>query len=308
MSIFVHEKAICESEDIGADTKIWAFSHILKGAILGKNCNICDGVFIENDVVLGDNVTVKCGVQLWDGCHVKDDVFIGPNVTFTNDKFPRSKQYPNEFLSTLIEKGASIGANATILPGIEIGEEAMIGAGAVVTKPVPPKAIVVGNPARIVGYVGASKLDKGSILSDEEFESPVKLGVGEVELWKLKGFEDLRGNLMVTEFSSDLPFVPNRAFFVYGVPSEDVRGEHAHKECSQFLVCLAGSVHVVVDDGEKMREIRLDKPQIGLHMPTMIWGIQYKFSKDAVLMVMASHPYNSDEYIRDYTDFLKQVK
>lgn len=150
MNYFVHEKGICESKNIGKDTKIWAFTHILPKAIIGKNCNICDFVFIENDVIIGNNVTIKCGVQIWDGITIEDNVFIGPNVTFTNDKFPRSKVYPDQFLKTKIEKGASLGANSTILPGIIIGKNAMIGAGSVVTHSVSTDTIVVGNPARNV--------------------------------------------------------------------------------------------------------------------------------------------------------------
>ena len=150
---FIHEKAIVESGKIGEGTKIWAFAHVLPGAIIGRNCNICDGVFIENDVVVGDNVTIKCGVQLWDGLRVADDVFIGPNATFTNDLFPRSKVYPDKFGKTIISRGASIGANATILAGVTIGEAAMVGAGSVVVKHVPAFAKVVGNPAKIIGYL-----------------------------------------------------------------------------------------------------------------------------------------------------------
>jgi UDP-2-acetamido-3-amino-2,3-dideoxy-glucuronate N-acetyltransferase len=153
MSFFVHPQALCESKTIGENTKVWAFTHVLPGAVLGRECNICDHVFIENDVKVGDRVTVKCGVQLWDGITVEDDVFIGPNATFTNDIFPRSKVYPEKFLRTIVKKGASIGANSTILPGITIGEGAMVAAGAVVTKSVPDKAIVMGNPARVTGYV-----------------------------------------------------------------------------------------------------------------------------------------------------------
>lgn len=153
MGLFIHSHAICESSKIGVNTRIWAFVHILPGAVIGEDCNICDHVFIENDVILGDRVTVKCGVQLWDGIRIEDDVFVGPNATFTNDLFPRSKVYPASFANTIIRRGASIGANATILANLEIGEFAMVGAGAVVTKSVPAKAIVVGNPARIVGYV-----------------------------------------------------------------------------------------------------------------------------------------------------------
>lgn len=153
---FVHTQAICESTHVGAGTRIWAFAHILPRAQIGRDCNICDGVFVENDVVVGDRVTVKCGVQLWDGVHLGDDVFVGPNATFSNDRFPRSKKYQDEVLRTVVEDGASIGANATLLPGIRIGQYAMVGAGAVVTRDVPPGAIVVGNPARIIGTAADS--------------------------------------------------------------------------------------------------------------------------------------------------------
>jgi acetyltransferase-like isoleucine patch superfamily enzyme len=153
-SYYIHHLADVQSKHIGVNTKIWQFAVILPRAIIGKNCNICAQVFIENDVVIGDNVTIKSGVQLWDGLRIEDDVFIGPNVTFTNDKFPRSKKnYPENFIKNIVKKGASIGGGAVILPGLVIGESAMIGAGAVVTKTVPPCVIVAGNPARIIGYM-----------------------------------------------------------------------------------------------------------------------------------------------------------
>lgn len=148
MRYFKHPQALVESEKIGDNTRIWAFVHILPGAKIGADCNICDHVFIENDVIVGDRVTIKSGVQLWDGIRIEDDVFIGPNATFTNDIFPRSKRN-FRILEIRVRRGASIGANATILPGITIGEKAMVGAGAVVTRDVPPNVLVVGNPARI---------------------------------------------------------------------------------------------------------------------------------------------------------------
>ncbi|BCR05188.1 hypothetical protein DESUT3_22570 [Desulfuromonas versatilis] len=149
MGHFEHPQALVESEQIGEGTRIWAFVHVLPGARIGNDCNICDHVFIENRVVVGDRVTVKCGVQLWDGVTLEDDVFVGPNATFTNDLFPRSRQ-PFELKPTLVKRGASIGANATLLPGLVIGEGAMVAAGAVVTRDVPPKTVVAGNPARVV--------------------------------------------------------------------------------------------------------------------------------------------------------------
>lgn len=151
MGYFAHSHSLVESKQIGKDTRIWAFAHVLPGASIGGDCNICDFVFIENDVVIGDRVTIKCGVQIWDGITLEDDVMVGPNATFTNDLYPRSKQ-PFELKRTTVRKGASIGANATILCGITIGENAMVGAGSVVLKDVPPNAVVVGNPARIIRY------------------------------------------------------------------------------------------------------------------------------------------------------------
>lgn len=147
-AVKIHPMSDVQSENIGAGTSIWQFCVVLPKAQIGKDGNICSHCLIENDVIVGDRVTVKCGVQLWDGLRLEDDVFIGPNVTFTNDLHPRSKQYPDKFSETIIRRGASIGANATILPGIEIGEGAMIGAGSVVTKSVAPHVTVVGNPAQ----------------------------------------------------------------------------------------------------------------------------------------------------------------
>jgi UDP-2-acetamido-3-amino-2,3-dideoxy-glucuronate N-acetyltransferase len=149
MNFFLHPQALVESKNIGSNTRIWAFVHVLPGAQIGEDCNICDFVLIENNVIIGNRVTIKSGVQLWDGMRIDDDVFIGPNATFTNDRFPRSKQ-PFTLLETRIKQGASIGANATILPGITIGKNAMVGAGSVVTSDVPDNTLVVGNPACIV--------------------------------------------------------------------------------------------------------------------------------------------------------------
>jgi UDP-2-acetamido-3-amino-2,3-dideoxy-glucuronate N-acetyltransferase len=149
-----HTLSEVQSSRVGLSTKVWQFVVILPNARIGADCNICSHVLIENDVIIGDRVTVKSGVQLWDGLRVEDDVFIGPNVTFTNDPFPRSRQYPPAYPITTVKAGASIGGGATIMPGITIGCRAMVGAGAVVTKDVPDSAVVVGNPARVVRYLG----------------------------------------------------------------------------------------------------------------------------------------------------------
>lgn len=150
---FIHPLADVKSQKIGQKTKIWQFSVVLQNAMIGENCNICAHTLIENDVIIGNNVTIKSGVYVWDGITLEDNVFIGPCVAFTNDKKPRSKQYPDSFAKTVIAEGASIGANATILPGIKIGKNALVGASAVVTKDVPENAIVIGNPAFIKGYI-----------------------------------------------------------------------------------------------------------------------------------------------------------
>lgn len=154
--IFIHPLSDVADCQIGEGTRIWQFVVVLKGARIGSDCNICAQTLIEGDVVIGDRVTVKSGVQIWDGSVIGSDVFIGPNVTFSNDLYPRSKQYPEKFEGVTIQSGASIGANATLLPGLTIGEKALVGAGAVVTKDVPARAVVVGNPAKIVRYLDDS--------------------------------------------------------------------------------------------------------------------------------------------------------
>ncbi|EOJ9649206.1 MULTISPECIES: acyltransferase [Enterobacter] len=151
--MFIHEISDVQSENIGEGTRIWQYVVILNGAKIGVDCNICAHTLIENDVILGDRVTVKSGVYLWNGLRIEDDVFIGPNVTFSNDLYPKSKIYPESFLMTVVKKGASIGANATILPGITLGQNCLVGAGSVVTRNVPDNAVVAGNPARILRYI-----------------------------------------------------------------------------------------------------------------------------------------------------------
>ena len=308
---FIHPQALCEAHDVGTGSRIWAFAHVLPGAKIGRDCNICDGVFVENDVIIGDRVTVKCGVQLWDGVRLEDDVYVGPNATFTNDRFPRSKVYLEHFAETIVRQGASVGANATILPGIEIGEGAMVGAGAVVTGSVPANAVVIGNPARIAGYVDAENRaslapEAAPVVHEKPWFSP--LGIGAATLTELRLVEDLRGTLSVAGFSREVPFTAKRYFIVYRVPGKEVRGEHALRTCHQFLVCVSGAVSILLDDGVRRREIRLDRPDLGIYLPPMVWVAHYRYSADGVLLVFASHDYDPADYIRGYKDYLAEVR
>src|SRR6266516_4512152 len=223
--VFVHEQGLCESEEIGPRTRIWAFAHVLKGARVGADCNVCDGVFIEGGAVVGDRVTVKCGVQLWDGVQLEDDVFVGPNATFTNDPLPRSRQWLDQHPRTIVRSGASIGANATVLPGLEIGTGAVIGAGAVVTRSVPPHAVVTGSPARIQGYADSAAADAQPIAPPSAEPGTTPLAVRGVHMQRFAGFSDLRGRLTAGELPSEgIPFAPQRWFVVYDVPRREVRG------------------------------------------------------------------------------------
>lgn len=305
---FVHPQGLCESTQVGRGTRIWAFAHVLPKAVLGEGCNVCDHVFIENDVVVGHRVTIKSGVQLWDGVVLEDDVFVGPNVTFTNDRFPRSKRYPDTFPRTRVCQGASIGANATLLPGLTVGVNAMVGAGAVVTRSVPPNAIVVGNPAKIVGYVGADTDARLALSEAGKAARPsAHSQMNGVRVIELPEVVDMRGSLSVGEVGPQIPFDVKRYFLVYDVPSREVRGEHAHRVCHQFLIAVSGSVNVVADDGVSRQEFLLDRPNLGLHLPPLTWGVQYRYTDSAVLMVLASHAYDANDYIRDYTEFMHMV-
>ena len=299
----IHTLADVQTAQIGTGTRVWQFVVVLHGAKIGEDCNICSHCLIENDVVIGDRVTVKSGVQLWDGLRVGNDVFIGPNASFTNDRFPRSRQKPEKFMPTTLHDGASIGAGAVVLPGLEIGRNAMVAAGAVVTRSVPPNAVVVGNPAKIVGYVDAARGEEASVAMAKAEVGTSATRVNGVMLHRLPRVADIRGSLTVGEFDRSIPFAVKRYFMVFDVPSVETRGEHAHRECHQFLICVRGLCAVVADDGINRQEFLLDRQDLGIHLPPMVWGIQYKYSADAVLLVFASHYYDSADYIRDYSQF-----
>ncbi len=301
-----HTTADIQSKKIGKNTDIWQYVVILPEANIGDNCNICSHCFIENDVCIGNDVTLKSGVQLWDGIVLEDDVFIGSNVTFANDNRNSSKLVFGHSPNIIIKSGAIINAGATILSEITIGSKAVVGAGAVVSRDVPDNAIVIGNPANIVGYVSTENNNKKIPALSVKTESD-SVKVKGVTLHEFPLINDLRGNLTVGEFNKEIPFAPKRYFSVFDVPNKEVRGEHAHKECHQFLVCIKGSCNVVVDDGKQRQEFVLDKPNKGIYLPPMVWGVQYKYSADTVLMVFASDYYDPDDYIRDYSEFMELV-
>ena len=207
---------------------------------------------------------------------------------------------------TVVAPRVVVGANATVLGGVRLGEGCIVEPGSVVRVDVPPRVVVSGNPASIVGYAQTPLAEP---LAPSAGAQSYRPGFGEELLSngsktvELPQVADLRGSLSVGEVGEHVPFCPNRYFLVFGVPSAEVRGEHAHHTCHQFLVCVAGRCHAVVEDGQGRREVALDRKNLGLYMPPMTWGVQYRYSSDAVLMVLASHPYDPADYIRDYGEF-----
>lgn len=233
---------------------------------------------------------------------VAPDSPIGPGVVFAG---PGIK----------VQSQARIDASAIIDANVTIGRGAWVRTGAVVLQSVPANAIVEGNPARVVGYVSsqdkqarpAPRLIDARGFTKQERPSSVFLGVGQCELRLLPKFDDVRGSLVAGEIPRELPFVPERFFAVLDVPTRELRGEHAHKECQQFLVCVNGSCRVLLDDGMNRCEVVLEQPDVGVYMPPMIWGTQFDYSSDAVLLVFASHKYDSSDYIRTYDEFMVQL-
>lgn len=253
---------------------------------------------IGRDALIGSGCVVGSGAVLCAGVILEADVVVGPNAVFVE---PASSV---DGPAARVQQGVRIGANATIYPGITLATGSMVRPGAVVTRSVPPRAIVEGNPAAIVGYIGTEPsttfvptfAQNGASAGED---TPVR----GVSVHTFPIVPDLRGNLTAGEFTREIPFVPLRYFMVFGVPSKEVRGEHAHRECHQFLICVRGSCAVVADDGTRRVEITLDAPNRGVHLPPMTWATQYKYSADALLLVFASHHYDASDYIRAYSDF-----
>ena len=298
----IHPGALCESEQIGAGSRVEAFAHVAAGSRVGRDCSIGGHSRVGSGAFLGDRVVLGGGVRVGDGVRLEDDVFVGPNATLGHD--PADPGHPAQ-AATVVHEGASIGANAAILAGLTIGAHACVAPGAVVTRSVPSNAIVTGNPAQIVGYDSIADVQRGK--RGATGAATRATSVRGVTLHHMREVEDMRGNLSVAELGREVPFDVKRYFLVYGVPNMEIRGEHAHLQCHQFLIAVKGSLHVVADDGRQREEIVLDRPSLGLHLPPMTWGMQYRYSTDAVLLVLASHHYDAADYVRDHDQFLALV-
>ena len=283
MSTQVDPSARCEPDAIGTDSRVGPYSLIEDGAQLGERVSV------------GSHVVIRTGARIGDSVVVEDGVIVGRNA--------------------IVASGVRLGDGATVAPGTEIGEAAVVETGAVVARAVPRQAVVSGNPARITGYVGAdgpsplqptrppaaiADSEPGPIVADTDVQG--------VKLYRLPQARDLRGSLVAMELERLLPFVARRYFLVFDVPGAEVRGEHAHRSCQQFLVAVQGQLNVIADDGQHRQEFVLDDRATGLYLPPLVWAVQYKYSRDCVLLVLASDPYHEADYIRDYSGFIAELE
>jgi UDP-2-acetamido-3-amino-2,3-dideoxy-glucuronate N-acetyltransferase len=301
MSVSVDATAVSEARAIGSGSRILAFARVGPHVDIGSDCIVGSQAALEGEVTLADGVEVQAGARLLGPLSVGPRSAIGMNAVLAGSD-------PTVGAAEIVlGPNVLIGANVAVLPGVSMGRGAVVRPGSVVTENVPANAVVSGNPARIVAYV-----DSGHEAPVREVVMPTadaritETGVNGVTIHGLTNARDLRGALTAAEFAT-LPFPPQRLFTVYDVPSESVRGSHAHRECAQFLICVAGVVSCLVDDGSTREEIRLASSEVGLHIPPMIWGTQWKYTREAVLLVLASHAYEAEDYIRDYEEFLQAL-
>lgn len=237
-----------------------------------------------------------------DDANIESGVTLGHRVILAGDKI-------------VIRSNARLDSACVIAEHVTIGQGAWVRAGAVVLRSIPPNAIVEGNPAQVVGYVDRATQEQRPdprLIEVQSFgnlarPARIPLDVGGSAIFLMRSVSDTRGSLTVGEVPTEVPFTPTRYFAVFGVPSVELRGEHAHKQCQQFLICLHGSCRVLLDDGQRRCEVTLDRPDMGVFMPEMIWGTQYRYSPDAVLLVFASRPYEADDYLRTYDEFLEEI-
>lgn len=263
-----------------------------------------DGDSIAPSAVVGERVSFGVGVRIGPGAVVAGAVQLGDRCIVGASAVIDAGDG-----ELILEADAVVGPGATVAGALTIAQGAQIEAGTVVRRAIPPHAIVDGNPAEIVGYTLAHDEAAPSQPVGEEQHAPgvTKSRVRGVTLHRLPRVLDLRGNLTVGEFGRSVPFEAKRYFMVFDVPNAEIRGEHAHRTCQQFLICARGRCSVVADDGETREEFLLDDPAVGLYLPALTWGVQYKYSPDAVLLVFASEFYDSEEYIRQYSEFQSLV-
>jgi UDP-2-acetamido-3-amino-2,3-dideoxy-glucuronate N-acetyltransferase len=297
----MHERSIVETDNVGPGTVVGAFTVIQAGASVGSDCHIGELVFIARGASLGDGCVVTSGVQITGNVEMGVGVHIGANASFSANGTGKT---PSEE-RIIIHDYARIGAGSVLLPGITVGASAVVFPGAVVTRSVPPHAKVAGNPARITGYVITESSDQRPVPHPErQISQPEQDLPGGCTVVESITAVDMRGSLAAMELEDLLPFEVNRFFCVFDVPSHDIRGEHAHKECWQALTALNGDLKVMVDDGSSRSTVELTVPGTTLVIPPGVWASQYAFSREAVLGVFASHRYESSDYIRDYGEFL----
>lgn len=268
-------------------------------ARIGNNCDIHASAVVEGTVHIGNDVGIGAGVVVNGPCVVGDRCRVAAGCIIEPGR--------GSGQGVILESDVQLRAGAIVCGDLTIASGACIQPGAVIQRSVPPHAIVSGNPAQITGYAsslaGEDAAKEGRLATPPREPGAATTRVRGVTMHHLPRILDLRGNLSVGEFDRSVPFDPKRYFLVFGVPNAEVRGEHAHRTCKQFLVCVKGSCCVVADDGSQRQEFVLDDPAVGLYLPPLTWGIQYKYSADAVLLVFASEYYDTAEYIRDYGEF-----
>lgn len=308
-SVKLHSDARCHSLEVGEGTELEAFAYVESGARVGSDCLIGAHCYIEKGVSLGNKVIAEGGSRFYSGLVVEDEVHVGRNATLARTVHRGVSKSGQATSSILLRHGCHIGANATICPGVTVGAHAIVDVGAVVTHSVQHYAIVSGNPAQVVGFVNAKEpVSTGKGIIDRREVGVTASLVKGVTAYDIPYVSDPRGNLTVGEFERTLPFQPKRYFMTFDVPSATLRGEHAHRTCHQLLICMHGSCALVVDDGVNREEYLLDRPTFGIHVPPMIWATEYKHTSDSALLVFASEYYDAGDYIRDYHQYLKELR
>lgn len=295
MTSFVsHPTSVVEpGSQLGEGSELRAYSVVGAGVVTGRQCIIAEHAVLNGPVRLGENVTIEAGTIIAGDCQVGNDVRIGPHACI--------QAPPGQTIE--IRDGAVIGAQATIGAAVVIDAHTVVCPGAVITKNVPATAVVSGHPAKIVGYVAAASAAPVAI-PEGDTAAVIETRVRGVRLHNLPLVEDLRGNLSFGEALRHVPFEVKRYFLTFDVDTEEVRGEHAHRRLEQFLVCVHGRLHIMADDGTTRQEFVLDRPNLAVYLPPLVWGVQYRFSAGAVLMVLCSDYYEPGDYIREYSDFL----